>query len=100
MAAIQRTDYDLVLMDCQMPRLDGYAATRAIRRLECGRRIPIVAMTANVMTDDRERCVEAGMNDFLSKPVSKRQLYDLLEGLRAPHDSVEVEKSLGECPAK
>jgi len=85
-AAIERMEYDLVLMDCQMPRLDGYAATRAIRRLERGRRIPIVAMTANVTTDDRQRCLEAGMNDFLAKPVSKRQLYDLFEGLRAPED--------------
>jgi signal transduction histidine kinase/ActR/RegA family two-component response regulator len=99
-AAIERTEYDLVLMDCQMPRLDGYAATRAIRRMERGRRIPIVAMTANVMADDRQRCVEGGMNDFLAKPVSKRQLYDLLEGLRAPGDSVEVEKSPGECSAQ
>jgi signal transduction histidine kinase/ActR/RegA family two-component response regulator len=97
-AAIERMEYDLVLMDCQMPRLDGYAATRAIRRLERGRRIPIVAMTANVMTDDRQRCVDAGMNDFLAKPVSKRQLYDLLEGLRAPEDNVEVENpGVGSC---
>jgi signal transduction histidine kinase/ActR/RegA family two-component response regulator len=88
-AAIDRVAYDLVLMDCQMPKLDGYAATRAIRGLERGRRVPIVAMTANAMTDDRQRCLDAGMDDFLAKPVSKRQLYDLLEGLRAPGDAVE-----------
>ncbi len=46
-------------------------------------------MTANAMTDDRQRCLDAGMDDFLAKPVSKRQLYDLLEGLRAPGDAVE-----------
>ena len=83
-AAVERTEYDLVLMDCQMPRLDGYAATRAIRGLERGHRLPIVAMTANAMADDRQRCLEAAMDDFLTKPVSKRRLYDLLEGLRAP----------------
>jgi signal transduction histidine kinase/ActR/RegA family two-component response regulator len=87
-AAVERVEYDLVLMDCQMPKLDGFAATRAIRRLERGRRIPIVAMTANAMSDDRQLCLEAGMDDFLAKPVSKRQLFDLLEALRAPVDPV------------
>ena len=82
-AAVEQTEYDLVLMDCQMPNLDGYAATRAIRRLERGRRLPIVAMTANAMPDDRQRCQEAGMDGFLAKPVSTRHLYDLLEGLRS-----------------
>jgi CheY-like chemotaxis protein len=67
-----------------MPNMDGYAATCAIRRLERGRRLPIVAMTANAMADDRQRCLEAGMDGFLAKPVSTRHLFDLLEGLRAP----------------
>ena len=83
-AAVEQTEYDLVLMDCQMPNMDGYAATRAIRRLERGRQLPIVAMTANAMPDDRQRCLEAGMDGFLAKPVSTRHLFDLLEGLRAP----------------
>jgi signal transduction histidine kinase len=82
-AAVEQTEYDLVLMDCQMPNMDGYAATRAIRRLERGRRLPIAAMTANAMPDDRQRCQEAGMDGFLAKPVSTRHLYDLLEGLRS-----------------
>jgi CheY-like chemotaxis protein len=82
-AAVEQTEYDLVLMDCQMPNMDGLAATRAIRRLERGRRLPIVAMTANAMPEDRQRCQEAGMDGFLAKPVSTRHLYDLLEGLRS-----------------
>jgi PAS domain S-box-containing protein len=63
-------DYSAIFMDCQMPLLDGFAATRAIRAAEKGSRVPIVAMTALSLTGDRERCVAAGMNDYLSKPIS------------------------------
>ncbi len=76
-------DYDLILMDMQMPRMDGLEATRQIRATARGAHIPIVAMTANAFTEDRERCFAAGMNDFLAKPVQPEQLYTtLLKWLR------------------
>ena len=75
---MQADAFDLVLMDCQMPVLDGYAATRRWRELEAERadsaRLPIVAMTANAMAGDRQRCLDAGMDDYLAKPVSREQL--------------------------
>ena len=80
--AMEHTSYGLVLMDCQMPVMDGLEATRAIRRLEASRssrKIPIVAMTANFSEEDRERCKLAGMDDFMTKPVKIKILGELLE---------------------
>jgi two-component system sensor histidine kinase/response regulator len=78
--AVARIPYDLVLMDCLMPEMDGYAATRAIREMEKpgGVRIPIVAMTANALTGDREKCLAAGMDDYIPKPVTKRALEEAI----------------------
>ncbi len=79
--ALQTNPYDLVLMDCQMPEMDGFEATRSIR-LEGSKalnpRVPIIAMTAFAMQGDREKCIQAGMSDFIGKPVQQRELVKML----------------------
>ncbi len=80
-AALERVQghhFDLVLMDVHMPRLDGLAATRAIRALPAGATLPILAMTAGAMTEDRAQCIDAGMNDVITKPVDPDHLYTTL----------------------
>jgi len=78
--ALSRTNYSLILMDCQMPELDGFQTTNAIRKSELltGNHIPIVAMTAHAMEGDRERCIAEGMDDYISKPVNPQHLQSLL----------------------
>jgi len=80
-ALVARAQHDIVLMDCNMPRMDGFDATREIRTREANGnlpRLPVIALTANAMTKDREQCIAAGMDDFLSKPFRMLELADLL----------------------
>jgi CheY-like chemotaxis protein len=86
-AAVAARPYAAILMDCQMPELDGFAATRAIRRDEKhGARIPIIAVTADVIGDVRQACLAAGMDDYISKPLDPRQLGRILAHF-VPHDA-------------
>jgi PAS domain S-box-containing protein len=84
-AALERERFDRVLMDVQMPVMDGLTATALIRQRETGtgRHVPIIAMTAYAMQEDRERCLRAGMDGYLAKPFRAQDLYDLVENLRA-----------------
>jgi two-component system, sensor histidine kinase and response regulator len=75
---VREEDWDLVLMDMQMPVMDGLEATRCIRQLPDRPGLPIIAMTANAMQRDRERCLAAGMNDFVTKPVDPEELFKVL----------------------
>jgi two-component system, sensor histidine kinase and response regulator len=80
--ALSRIPYDLVLMDCQMPEMDGFEATRRIRDAASGvinPRVPIIAMTANAMQGDQKHCMEAGMDDYLAKPVQPKRLSEVLD---------------------
>jgi signal transduction histidine kinase/two-component SAPR family response regulator len=81
--ALAQESYDLVLMDCQMPEMDGFEATRKFRAREAAAsvpgRVPIIALTANALGGDRERCLEAGMTDYLSKPIDPLKLIDLID---------------------
>ena len=96
--AVEHEHFDLVLMDLQMPVLDGIAATRAIRQRPASQALTIVALTANVFDSDRERCLEAGMNDFIGKPVSAAQLQRVLSSHLPPAGGENPPVSGDEAP--
>jgi CheY-like chemotaxis protein len=73
-----REDFDAVLMDCQMPVMDGYAATRALRRQPQRQTLPVIAMTANAMVGDRDAALAAGMNDHIAKPININEMFATL----------------------
>jgi len=110
--ALRRRPYDIVLMDCQMPRMDGFEATKTIRQEEqarphsggAPRRIPIVALTANALRGDRDRCLAAGMDDYISKPIDAQRLVNVIESQLARGGSAAVaqatvRESRSEVPA-
>jgi two-component system, sensor histidine kinase and response regulator len=76
--AHRSTPYDLILMDCQMPAMDGFEASRQIRKLNLPQPV-IIAVTANALVGEREKCLEAGMNDYLSKPFEADELINLVK---------------------
>jgi CheY-like chemotaxis protein len=86
LACLSHRDYDLILMDCQMPTMDGYEATQEIRRCQGQRgHIPIIAVTANSMEGDKERCLQAGMDDYIAKPIKAELLREIVHRW-APHE--------------
>jgi PAS domain S-box-containing protein len=98
--ALELINYDLVLMDCLMPKMDGFAATAMIRNEHSkvlNHAVPVIAMTANAMMGDREECIEAGMNDYLVKPVKKEEMVEVLgKWLRPAADKEEAAKHAGD----
>ena len=98
LAAVQTETFDLVLMDTQMPGLDGLAATRAIRALPGRARLPIVAMTAAAREQDRKRCLDAGMDAFVAKPFQPGELRELLVKLLAERRNVELRPAQSPAP--
>jgi len=77
--AVRRNTYDLIIMDIQMPEMDGYEATKEIRRIEgTTKHVPIVALTANALQGDREKCLSAGMDEYISKPFRAAELEAVL----------------------
>jgi CheY-like chemotaxis protein len=91
-AAMEKHSFDAILMDCMMPTMDGYEATRAIRSAHA-RRVPIIALTANAMPGDREQCLEAGMDDYMTKPFKPDQLRAMLARWLLPSEAVAAQKS-------
>jgi two-component system, sensor histidine kinase and response regulator len=85
LAALEKETFDLVLMDVQMPEMDGFAVAREIRKAEQGGQdhLPVIAMTAHAMKGDREECLAAGMDDYIAKPINREELRQVIERVMA-----------------
>ena len=82
--------YDLILMDCHMPDMDGYEATAAIRAQGKAAEVPIIAVTASALAEDRERCRRAGMNGYIAKPLRRDELLQAIAAALAGVDGTPV----------
>jgi CheY-like chemotaxis protein len=93
--ALEKGNFELILMDVQMPKMDGFKATQLIRRKEqeTGLHIPIIAMTAHAMKGDREKCLEVGMDEYLSKPLNAKQLTETIARVMSQQPPYEVDLS-------
>ena len=96
--ALDRNDFDVVLMDVQMPVMDGFVATRAIRNLADPKkaRVPIIALTAHALTSDADRCLGVGMDGYLSKPINREELIERVERFAA---AAQERRDVNGCPA-
>ncbi|GEM_PF-820536 len=99
-ALANKKDFDCVLMDCQMPEMDGYEATRTLRKKEEFASLPIIAMTANAMAGDRQKCLETGMNDHVAKPINTDELFKALVKWIPPRQQNETTISTQNEPAR
>ena len=96
---VQSVPYDLVFMDMQMPVMDGVTATIEIRKLAQYKDLPIIAMTANAMRQDHERCLQAGMNDYIAKPIEPDQLWSMLSRWIKPRPGRSASQQAACVPA-
>ncbi|MFC2100897.1 response regulator [Bacteroidota bacterium] len=95
---VSNNNFDIILMDLQMPEMDGLEATKIIRKEEkkSGKHIPIIALTANAFKGDKEKCLEAGMDDYLSKPINSELLYATIGKYVKSNNSNDIDNSDGE----